>query len=60
MISGVIRIKTAPDFDDRVIPMHCEFYRRGRTTRHIMRDLESYVDKFWDEDSTDEDDADIE
>ena len=52
----MIRIKTAPDFDDRVIPMHCEYFRRGRTPRLMMRDLEAYVDKFWDQDSTDEDD----
>lgn len=55
---GVIRIKTAPDFDDRIIPMHCELYRSGRTPRHVMRDLEACVDKFWDQDSTDDDEAD--
>ena len=39
--------------------MHCEYYRRGRTPRPLMRDIEAYVDKLWDQDSTDEDDEEV-
>ena len=53
---GVIRIRTPIDFDDRVIPMHSEYHRKGKRTKSSMHDLEGYIDQFWDMDSTDPED----
>ena len=27
---GVIRVSTQIEFDDRIIPMHCEYHRKGK------------------------------
>ena len=55
---GVIRISTPIEFDDRVIPMHSEYHRKGKRNKSSMHDLEGYIDQYWDMDSTDPEDED--
>ena len=57
---GVVRIRTQIEFDDRIIPMHCEYHRKGRKTKSHLNELEHYIDEYWDKDSTDLEEEDSE
>jgi hypothetical protein len=57
---GVIRIRTQIEFDDRIIPMHCEYHRKGRKAKSHLNELESFIDEYWDADSTDAEGEDSE
>ena len=57
---GVIRVCTQIEFDNRVIPMDCEYHRKGRKSKSYLSELERSIDEFWDVDSTDPEDEDSE